>query len=176
VWAFVRVANVWVGTCEGWTLYRHLVREMDQFHMRKIADIKWRHRLLNTKVLRLCGVQVIETFLLRVRYVAGLIGHVIRTPNDRILKQVFYGQLAPCQRLPGGPTKRHKASLRRTSRSLTSSRRFCVRSDWIVTHGAPNAKKPLLSSKQVVLRLRRWSVQLTSKLHYQASMLPSVSK
>jgi len=40
------------------------------------------------------------------------IGHVIRTPNDRIPKQVFFGQLAAGKQLPGGPMKHYKDRLK----------------------------------------------------------------
>jgi len=51
--------------------------------------------------------------------------------------------------------------------------RHYARNHWIVTHGIPNAKKPLISSKQVVLQLWKFSMQLASSLQYQARMLLS---
>jgi len=145
---------------------------MDQFHvccLCKTAGIKWQDRVPSTEVLRICGIQGIETFLLQTQCYWS--GHVIWVPNDCIAKQVVFGQLASgYQADPWSVTKR---VLMRTSWSVASSRRLRVRSYWSVTCGAPNAKKPLLSSKQVMLQLWRWSLQLASKLCYRAWMLLS---
>ena len=36
------------------------------------------------------------------------LGHVVRMPDDRLPKQILYGQLKDGQRRPGGPKKRFK--------------------------------------------------------------------
>jgi len=99
--------------CECWTMYRHHVRRLDQFHMRclrRIAGVKWQHRVPNTEVLQTCGIDSVETFLLQAQF--RWIGHVVRMPGERIPKQIFYGQLEAGRRLPGGPVKRYKDCLR----------------------------------------------------------------
>jgi len=75
----------------------------------KVAGIKWQDTVLNTEVSRICGIQGIETFLLQTQF--HWIGHVIQMSNDRIPKQVFFGQLAAGKRFPGGPIRHYKDSL-----------------------------------------------------------------
>ena len=44
--------------CEGWTLYRHHIQQLDQFHMwclRKIAHIKWQDHIPCTRTCRYCS-------------------------------------------------------------------------------------------------------------------------
>jgi len=40
------------------------------------------------------------------------VGHAVRVPDIRIPKQVFYRELEAGRRLPGGPVKRYKDSLK----------------------------------------------------------------
>jgi len=99
--------------CETWTLYRHQIRKLDQFHMRclrSIAKIKWQDRVPHTDVLEICGITGIEVMLLHAQL--RWVGHVVRMPDTRIPKQVFYGQLLANRRLPGGPIRRYKDSLK----------------------------------------------------------------
>jgi len=98
---------------ETWTLYRHQVRKLDQFHMRclrSIARIKRRDKVPNTDVLRICDITGIEAMMLQAQL--RWVGHVVRMPDIRIPKQVFYGELEAGRRLPGGPVKRYKDSLK----------------------------------------------------------------
>jgi len=56
VYKAVVLTNVLYG-CETWTMYRRSIQRLDQFHLRclrKIAGIKWRDRVTNTKVLQIC--------------------------------------------------------------------------------------------------------------------------
>jgi len=93
--------------------YRHQIRKLDQFHMRclrSIARIKWQDRVPNTSVLENCGLTGIEAMLLQAQF--RWVGHVVRMPDTRIPKQIFYGQLMVNRRLPGGPVRRYKDSLK----------------------------------------------------------------
>jgi len=99
--------------CETWTLYRHQIRKLDQFHMRclrSIARIKRRDKVPNTDVLRICDITGIEAMLLQAQLC--WVGHVVRMPDIRIPQQVFYGELEAGRRLPGGPVKRYKTNLK----------------------------------------------------------------
>jgi len=64
----------------------------------------------NTDVLRICDITGIEAMLLQAQL--RWVGRVVRMPDIRIPKQVFYGELEAGRRLPGGPVKRYKDSLK----------------------------------------------------------------
>ena len=99
--------------CESWVLYQHLVRKLDEFHMRclrRIAGIKWQDRVPNTEVLHLCGITGIEAFLLQAQY--RWVGHVVRMQHDRIPKQILYGQLLSGKCPQCGPVRRYKDTVR----------------------------------------------------------------
>ena len=91
----------WVCVCVCvWTLYRKHIKQLEQFHMcclRKIAGIRWQDRVSNTRVLEMCGISGIEAFLQQSQF--HWVGHIVRMPNFRILKQAFFGQLASGCRL-----------------------------------------------------------------------------
>jgi len=98
--------------CESWVLYRRSVRRLDEFHMRclrKIAGIKWQDRVPNTEVLCVCGISGIEAFLVAAQLC--WVGHVVRMEDDRIPKQVFFGQLSSGKRPQCGPVRRYKDCL-----------------------------------------------------------------
>jgi len=87
--------------CETWTLYRHQICKLDQFHLRclrSIARIKRRDKVPNTD-----DITGIEAMLLQAQL--RWVGHVVSMPDIRIPKQVFYGELEAGRRLPGGPVQ-----------------------------------------------------------------------
>ena len=51
-----------------------------------------------------------EALLLQAQFL--LAGHLVRMPDNRIPKQIFYGQLESGMRLPGGPVRRYKDTLK----------------------------------------------------------------
>jgi len=53
----------------------------------------------------MCGISGIEAVIV---VTAALVGHIIRMPDSRIPKQIFFGQLATGKRLQGGPVRRFK--------------------------------------------------------------------
>jgi len=62
------VLTVLLYGCETWTLYRHSVRKLYQFHLRclrKIAGIQWQDRIPNTEVLQMCGIPGFEALILK---------------------------------------------------------------------------------------------------------------
>jgi len=60
--------------------------------------------------MRICDITGIEAMLLQVQL--RWVGHVVCLPDIRIPKQVFYGKLEAGRRLPGGPVKKYKDSLK----------------------------------------------------------------
>jgi len=80
------------------------VRRLEQFQLRclrSIAGIRWQNRITNVAVLDKCGISGIGALLLQAQF--RWIGYVIRMPDTRIPKQVFFGQLASGSRFRGGP-------------------------------------------------------------------------
>ena len=99
--------------CESWVLYRRSVRKLDEFHMRclrRIASINWQDRVPNTEVLHLCGTTGIEAFLLQAQF--RWVVHEVRMQDDRIPKQMLYGQLSSGKRPQCGPVRRYKDTVR----------------------------------------------------------------
>ena len=80
---------------EAWTLTKKNVRKLEKFHLtclRKIAGIKWFHKVPNFKVLERCHMSSVSSMLdlNKLRW----IGHVIRMDDNRIPKQMLYSRLA----------------------------------------------------------------------------------
>ena len=99
--------------CESWVLYRRSVRRLDEFHMRclrRIDGIKWQDTVPNTEVLCLCGISGIEAVLLTAQF--RWVGHVIRMDDNRIPKQIFFGQLSSGKRPQCGPLRCYKHTVK----------------------------------------------------------------
>ena len=80
---------------EAWTLPRRLVKKVEKFHLtslRKIAGIRWYHKVPNFQVLERCQIMSINSILdqNKLRWV----GHVMRMDDCRIPKRMLYGRLA----------------------------------------------------------------------------------
>ena len=104
--------------CEAWTPYRRHIRRLDQFHMgclRRIANIKWQDMIPNTEVLQRCAQTGIEQHINRAQLRWS--GHLVRMADDRIPKDVFYGELDAGHRTRGGQRKRYKDVLKATLKS-----------------------------------------------------------
>ena len=94
--------------CETWTLRKAHFSQLERFHqasLRKIARIRWFHKVTNYEVLQRCNIGSIQSMV-----ESGILrwtGHVIRMGNDRIPKKLLYGRLAS-----GRSTKGNHASYR----------------------------------------------------------------
>ena len=94
--------------CEAWTPYHRHIRRLDQFHMhclRRIGNIKWHDTIPNTEVLQRCAQTGIEQHIKRAQLRWS--GHLVRMADDRIPKDVFYGELDAGHRTQGGQRKRY---------------------------------------------------------------------
>ena len=94
---------------ESWTIYSHHLKKLEQFHiscLQKILGLTWRDRVPHTQILERTKSTSIEALITK-RQLRWL-GHVIRMPDNRLPKQVLYGQLKNGHRRPGGPKKRFK--------------------------------------------------------------------
>ena len=78
--------------------------------LRKLLKIKWQDKIPDTEVLKKAGMQSMHTVLklAQLRWT----GHVIRMPDERLPKKVFYGELQEGKRSQGGQKKRYKDTLK----------------------------------------------------------------
>lgn len=101
--------------CESWTVYSKHTKALDQFHqrcLRRIMNIRWYHRVSNTRVLDKAGMPSIDALLKSSQLRWS--GHLVRMSDDRIPKQLFYSKLTEGQRGRGRPKLRYKDTLRQS--------------------------------------------------------------
>ena len=80
--------------CETWTLNKRQIKCLEKFHqatLRKIARIKWFHKVTNYEVLSRCNIYSLQSMIesARLRWT----GHVVRMKDTRIPTALFYGRL-----------------------------------------------------------------------------------
>ena len=103
--------------CETWTLNKKQIKRLEKFHqtnLRKIARIRWFHKVTNYAVLSRCNIYSLESMIdsAKLRWT----GHVIRMKDDRIPKALLYGRLAV-----GAPSRgNHNTYLNSVKRTLRS--------------------------------------------------------
>jgi len=105
--------------CETWTVYSRHAKRLNHFHttsLRKLLRIRWQDRVPDTEVLNRAGLPSIHTLLEKSQ--ARWAGHVVRMSDERIPKQLLYGQLSEGKRAPGRPKKRFKDCLKDSLNSL----------------------------------------------------------
>ena len=81
--------------CETWTLRKAHFTQLERFHqtsLRKIARIRWFHKVTNYEVLERCKIGSIQSMVESA--VLRWTGHVVRMANDRIPKKLMYGRLS----------------------------------------------------------------------------------
>ena len=105
--------------CESWTVYSRHARKLNHFHMkclRIILSIQWQDLVPDTEVITRAGIPSIHTLLQKalVRWA----GHVTRMPDDRLPKQLLYGELCYGKRSVGGQKKRFTDTLKKTLTSF----------------------------------------------------------
>ena len=99
--------------CETWTVYRRHLKQLERFHqraLRSILGIRWQDRATNTEVFKRTNCISIEAMLLKscLRWT----GHVIRMEDQRIPKQLLFGELEQGHRRQGRPCKRFKDTVK----------------------------------------------------------------
>ena len=102
-------------SCETWTLYRAQIRKLETFHIKClqiILGISWRDRIPHVVILQRSNITSIECMLITRRL--GWVGHVIRMPEHRLPRQIFYGELRDGTRTVGGQKLRYKDQLKST--------------------------------------------------------------
>ena len=97
--------------CETWTVYQRHAKRLNHFHLsclRKLLKIKWQDKIPDTEVLKKAGIQSMHTVLklAQLRWT----GHVIRMPDERLPKKVFYGELQQSKKVFYGELQEGKRS------------------------------------------------------------------
>ena len=97
------------------TIYRRHVKILEKYHigsLRKLLGVTWRDRLTFTEIFSRTGSCSMETLLAQrqLRWT----GHVCRMSDERLPKQISYGELNVGRRRAGGQRKRYKDDLKRT--------------------------------------------------------------
>ena len=80
--------------CETWTVYQRHVKRLNHFHtscLRKLLKINWQDRIPDADVLGRTGMQSVHT-LLKLAHLRRT-GHVTRMPDERLPKEILYGEL-----------------------------------------------------------------------------------
>ena len=94
---------------EAWTLYARHVKVFEMWHircLRSILGITWRDRIIHSEILRRTDSVSLESNISK-RQLRWL-GHVIRMEDNRLPKQLQYGEIREGRRAAGGQKKRHK--------------------------------------------------------------------
>jgi len=105
--------------CESWTVYQRHARQLNHFHMtclRRILKIKWQDRVPDTEVLSRANQPSIHSLLMKAQ--VRWAGHLARMPDERIPKQLLYGELSEGRRSVGGQKKRFKDTLKASLKSF----------------------------------------------------------
>ena len=95
--------------CETWTIYSRQEKRLNSFHLRclrKLLNIKWQDKVTNTEVLEKANLPSIQT-IIRTKRLRWL-GHVKRMDDNRMPKNVLYGELSDGCRPRGRPKLRYK--------------------------------------------------------------------
>ena len=98
--------------CEYWTTYRSHIRNLESFHircLRRILGLTWADRVAHTTILESTGCLSIECLIIsqQLRW----IGHVIRMPENRLLRKLFYRELIRGHHIPSSQKKRYRDHL-----------------------------------------------------------------
>lgn len=94
---------------ECWTLYKKYVKALEKFQMRQlriILGIKWQDFITNHEIRERAECRTMESTLARIQL--RWLGHVCRMGEERIPKQILYGELTHGKRRHGGQIRRFK--------------------------------------------------------------------
>ena len=94
-------------------------RKLNHFQtkcLRIMLSIEWQYMVPDTEVLTRVGISSIHTLLQKAQ--VRWAGHVTRMPDDRLPKQLLYGELCYGKRSIGGQKKRFKYTLKKTLTSF----------------------------------------------------------
>ncbi len=143
--------------CEAWTVYQRHDRQLNHFHttcLHRILKIRSQDKVPDTEVLSRANQSSIHTLLMRAQI--HWAGHTVRMPDERILKQLLYGELCKGKRSVGGQRKRFKDTLKTSLKSFsidtaTWEKLAVNRTSWreLISKGCQAAEdRPTLEAQQ----------------------------
>ena len=98
---------------ETWTVYKSHAKKLNHFHLaclRKIMGITFTDKIPDTEILTHAKAPSIFCHLKKIQL--RWAGHLVRMPDTRLPKVIFYSELANGKRKTGAPKKRYKDSLK----------------------------------------------------------------
>ena len=101
-------------------MYQRHAKKLNHFHttcLRKLLNIKWQDRILDTEVLAQADLPSIYTILMQSQLCWA--GHVARMPDHLLPKRLFYSELQQGKRSHGGQKKRFKDTLKTSLKAFT---------------------------------------------------------
>ena len=98
---------------ESWTVYKTHADKLNRFHvscLKRILGIHWSEKVPDTEVLERAKAPSIYCHLKKIQL--RWAGHLVRMPNTRLPKAIFYSELVRGKRNVGAPRKRYKDTLK----------------------------------------------------------------
>ena len=147
--------------CETWTLNQKQILRLEKFNqscLRRIARIRWFHKVTNYEVLDRCKIPSIQSMVDKAKL--RWTGHVIRMEDDRIPKMMLYGRLGTGSSSRGNHNtylNSVKATLRACEINSTHlEEQACDRNNWRATLNAGIAVAETARTRNLIdKRLRR---------------------
>ncbi|KAJ2940675.1 hypothetical protein O0L34_g14785 [Tuta absoluta] len=162
---------------ETWCCYKTDIKQLDTFHLkclRSILRIKWQDRISNTEVLRRSGMSGIEALI--IKHQLRWSGHVLRMPDNRLPKAVFYSELSSGKRKQGGQYLRYKDVIKRNLVACnipteTWESRACLRPEWRQTihKSVERFETQRLKDLDVKRQIRKTKPKLTYTYTYNSA-------
>ncbi|KAJ1203452.1 hypothetical protein NDU88_007238 [Pleurodeles waltl] len=105
--------------CETWTVYERHAKKLNCFQvncLRRLLKVTWQDNVPDTVALSQAGLPSIYTLLRRAQ--VRWAGHLVRMPDIRLPKRLFYGELVEGKCTQGGQKKHFKDILNVSLKSL----------------------------------------------------------
>lgn len=149
--------------CETWTVYSPHAKKLNHFHLsclRIIMKVKWQDKIPDSEILTKAKSTSIHTMLSKAQLRWS--GHLVRMPDERLPKQIFYGELKHGKRSHGGQRKRYKDCLKSSLKNLNINpndweKAACDRSEWrsLIHQGAIKYENQRISTAEEKRRQRK---------------------
>lgn len=136
---------------ETMTLHRRHIRKLTTFqtrHLRQLLKIDWSEKIPNVEVLRRAGMVSVEAMITTAQL--RWTGHIVRMNDNRLPKQLLYGELREGSRNVGGQKLRYKDVIKRHLKRVD-----CDVNTWEVTARDRKTWRGVVSSVSEKVERRR---------------------